>query len=249
MKTQTRPLALATALLSIGFAMGGRAEGGIALQTPAELTAGEQFRFVFVTDGTTTATSMNITDYNNFVTAQAGGATYNGSAVTWSAIASTTTESAIDNIGQAPITGVYLANGTLITTSTTTSGLWSGSIINPIDLDLSSTNPGGDSITWNGTNVDGTTQGAFALGGSSGIAGFGFDNTATSGWVFNDFFGTGDSFRMYGISQVLTVTSVPEPSTLLMAVTAISVGLAIGWSPRRRDRLRQRPTGKSDATE
>jgi hypothetical protein len=50
MMTQTGRLALATAMLWIGLGVGGRAEaGGIALNTPAGLSPGDSFRFVFVT--------------------------------------------------------------------------------------------------------------------------------------------------------------------------------------------------------
>ena len=137
MMRQTGRFAMAAVMLWIGFGMGGRAEaGGIALSTPAGFSPGESFRFVFVTDGTTDATSANIAYYNNFVNAQAGGATYNGSVVSWVAIGSTSTVNAIDNVGQTP-TPVYLADGTLVTSSTTTSGLWSGTLQNSINEDLS----------------------------------------------------------------------------------------------------------------
>ena len=136
MNTQARRLAMATAMLWFGFGGGGRAEASPVLTTPAGLSPGDHFRFVFVTDGTTTATSSNINDYNTFVTEQAGGATYNGQPITWVAIASTPTVNAIDNVGltQDP---VYLADGTKVTTSTTTSGLWSGTLLHVIDEDLS----------------------------------------------------------------------------------------------------------------
>ncbi len=50
----SRRLALATAMLWIGFGVGGPAEAsGIGLSTPAGLSPGDSFRFVFVTDGTT----------------------------------------------------------------------------------------------------------------------------------------------------------------------------------------------------
>jgi hypothetical protein len=90
--------AMAMAMLWIGFGLRGGAEaGGIALSTLAGLSPGESFRFVFLTDGTTNANSPNIADYNSFVNAQSGGATYNGSVVSWVAIASTLTVNAIDN--------------------------------------------------------------------------------------------------------------------------------------------------------
>ena len=45
-------------VLWIGLGALGRAEaGGVVIQTPAGLKAGDQFRIVFATDGTTMATS------------------------------------------------------------------------------------------------------------------------------------------------------------------------------------------------
>ena len=90
MKTQTGRLALVMVMLWIGFRVGHRAEaGGIALNTPAGLSPGESFRFVFITDGATTAISSSIATYNSFVNVQAGSAAYAGSVVNWVAIGST----------------------------------------------------------------------------------------------------------------------------------------------------------------
>ena len=56
MFTQSRRLAIATALIWIGIGTSVHVEaGGIALSTPAGLSPGESFRFVFVTDGSTNA--------------------------------------------------------------------------------------------------------------------------------------------------------------------------------------------------
>jgi len=173
-----RHLAVATAILWVGLVLGGRAEaGGISLLTPAGLSPGDSFRFVFVTDGGTNAYSDQISYYNQFVNDQAAGATYNNTVVSWVAIASTASVNAIDNVGQDPIHGVYLADGTLVTSSTTTSGMWSGSLNNPIDRDLSN-NSVGNSAAWTGTNTDGTgyisqTEGSQTLGntGAPPIAG------------------------------------------------------------------------------
>lgn len=133
----TTRLALATAILWIGLGARGRAEAGaITLSTPAGLSPGDSFRFVYITDQSDSSSSSNIADYNSFVNAQAGGATYDGSVVTWYAIGSTSSVNAIDNVGRSA-SPVYLADGTLVTSSTTSTGLWSGSIQNPIDEDLS----------------------------------------------------------------------------------------------------------------
>lgn len=92
MLMRTRQLALAATMLGLAFGVTGPAEAGIVLATPSGLAPGDQFRFVFITDGTTTATSSSIATYNNFVNTQAGGATYAGSVVTWEAIGSTVSE-------------------------------------------------------------------------------------------------------------------------------------------------------------
>jgi hypothetical protein len=254
MVTQARRLAIATALIWIAVGANSRVEaGGIALSTPAGLTPGESFRFVFVTDGGTTATSSNIAVYNSFVNMQAGGATYNGSVVTWDAIGSTTAVNAIDNVGQQPIVGVFLADGTLVTTSTTTTGLWSGTLSHQIDEDLSGPQGG---FLWTGTTSAGV---AAAVGAnSSGPLGDihhptqGITNVTSSLWV-DDQVGNAPPdgpFQMYAISDVLVVPSVvPEPSTLLMASMSLIPGLAFSWSRSRRAQRRQRPVGRPAAPE
>jgi PEP-CTERM motif-containing protein len=247
MVTRTARLAMVTALLWFGFGVGGRARAALALPTPGGLSPGQSFRFVFVTDGTTTATSSNIADYNSFVNAQAEGATYDGMAIKWDAIASTPTENAIANVGptQAP---VYLADGTFITATTTSSGLWSGNLQHPIAEDVHGVPT--LSLTWTGTLPSGLGGGQAALGG-----GFELNLVGTSGlpdrhWV--DFNQATPQIRLplYAISQELTVPSVvPEPSTLLMAGTGIGAGFAYGGFRRRRDQRRQRPVGQTDAIE
>ena len=76
-----------------------RAEAGVILETPKGLNPGDHFRFVFVTDGIRDATSTNIADYDSFVDAQAGGATYGGLLVDWLAIGSTDSVDAIQHVG------------------------------------------------------------------------------------------------------------------------------------------------------
>ena len=103
------------------------------------LSPGEQFRFVFVTEGTegeTVGSNTSIDFYNNFVNTQAGGATYNGSTIQWTAIASTEATSAINNIlgpQQAP---VYLPRRHRGNLSTDVFGLWSGNLRIPLTNSL-----------------------------------------------------------------------------------------------------------------
>ncbi len=239
MNDQTVRLALAAAMLWVGFGVGGRAEaGGIALSTPAGLTPGDTFRFVFITGGTTVAISSSIGVYNSFVNAQAGGATYNGSVVKWDAIGSTSSSAnAINNVGQT-MTPVYLADGTLVTTSTTSTGLSSGTLLHPIDETLSGMGIStGSTGVWTGTNTNGSAS-SNHLGDFFGVI-IGASTVTNGAWV-NDGVWPSDTnsgvFHMYGISQVLT--AVPEPSSLALAGTAVIGVSAFVSCRKRRDQRR-----------
>jgi len=90
---------------------------------PPGLNPGDQYRLVFVTDGTRDATSTNINDYNNFVTNQVTGsalatqlttAGFNLGTITWKAIGSTSATSAKVNTGtdgSQPDVPIYLIDG------------------------------------------------------------------------------------------------------------------------------------------
>lgn len=254
MMTRTGRLALAAAMLSIGFGVSCGAEaGGIALQTPAGLTPGESFRFAFITDGTTAPASTDISYYNNFVTTQAGGATYNGELIPWLAIASTPTVNAIDNVGQT-LTPVYLADGTLVTSSTTASGLWSGNLLHLINEDLTGRFPFDLARIWTGTSGEGIGFGLLGTAGPSfGLSAPDDAMLDPPGWVFTAIWGSTvapPAGNLYGISPVLIVPgAVPEPSSWFMAGTAIVAGSALGWSRRRKEKGRQSPVREPDATE
>jgi hypothetical protein len=135
-------------------------------------------------------------------------------------------------------TPVYLADGTLVTTSTTSTGLWSGSISHPIAEDLSGLGiHSGSTGVWTGTNTNGSTS-ANHLGDFFGVT-IGVSTMTNGTWVKNGVWPSGTTsgvFHMFGISQVLVAASVPEPSTLMMALTAISAGSAIAWSRRNAQR-------------
>ena len=238
-----RGFAIVLAVLWLVSVLVGSAEAGIILQTPAGLNPGDHFRFVFVTDSVRDAISTNISDYDSFVNTQAGGATYEGVAVNWLAIGSTDSVNAIDHVGQAS-TPVYLSDGTPVSSSTTTAGLWSGTIRNPINLDLAGNPVDPFFFVWTGTNPTGTGFGG-PLGSATPQVGA---NTDTgSAWISSGRSPNGDLRDLYGISSDLTVPQsvVPEPATLTMLGTALSVGLAIGWTRHHRNRRRHSRRPKS----
>jgi hypothetical protein len=239
MLTRTRPLAiaLATALLWSGFGGAPPAQAGSVLQSPAGLAPGTHFRFVFVTDGSTTATSSNITDYDNFVTTQAGGATYSGVTISWQAIGSTAAVNAISHITGPQTDPLYLADGSLVASSTTTSanGLWSGVLQHAISEDLSGT-PLTNTV-WTGTQSNGTGNGAFVLGNGGNVSG-GFANATTSSWVnAAGSLAPTNLLSMYGISADLT--AVPEPSSWLTLGIGLGVTTLICRSRHTRAQRRQ----------
>ncbi len=213
------------------------ARADLILTAPAGLGPGQQFQIVFVTVGTTQAESTNIGTYNSFVTNDAdtqanGNVYYNGQLVTFSAIGSTSTVSATSNIGvnSAP---VYSADGTLIADNTTTSagGLWSGTLLAGIDEDLSG-KLSSAGLVWTGSLGDGTPSNDAELGGPTTVTQLGFVGHATSDWATGAASAFDNEFPMYGISNVLTVATAPEPSSMLLSL--MGLGSVIGWRLARR---------------
>ena len=220
------------------------ARADLVLNTPAGLHPGQQFQVVFVTDRGTLAESTDISTYNAFVNSDAnaqaaGNVLYNGHVVTFSAIGSTPTVSAADNIGanNAP---VYMADGTLIANSTTPGGLWFvdlgggisvGHLLAGINEDLLG-HPSTDGLVWTGSLNDGTAANNAELGSATTVTELGFVGHTSGDWDT----GGGHAFDidhvMYGISNVLTVAAVPEPSSMLLAL--LGMGAAMGWRRARR---------------
>jgi hypothetical protein len=255
MWSRTWTCAAAAALLWIAIGGTRPAVANLVIATPPGLAPGEEFRIVFVTDGTINATSSNISVYNTFVTndaiAQAGGGsnvvTYAGTTLTWSAIASTPSIDAISNVGTTGA-AVYLASGTLVSSSDDSSGLWAttGALNAPISQDLK-----GNTITntpWTGTDPGGVGSigGEGVLGNNIPFNG-GFSATVGNstvadqgafGWVrFDGVAPQTDQKPLYGISQVLTVAGVPEPSSICLAALGVFGGIImIGGARLRRPR-------------
>jgi hypothetical protein len=237
----TRLCALGTGLLCVALVLGSRAEaGGIAITTPTGLVPGDTFRIVFVTDGMIAATSTDISTYNNFVNAQAGGATYDGVTVTWSAIVSTASVSASSNIGSID-TPIYLSNGTLVSSA---SGLWSGSLENPINTDLAGNTFGANTTVFTGTTASGASDPNYPVGTEPNPGNpveSGDINSTTSTWVSAGPLGA-NADHFYAISGILTVQAIPEPSSLILGMTAIGAGLAFSSAREYRAKRRTEST-------
>jgi hypothetical protein len=127
MKTKITPLIIA------GLFGATIASQGAVITTPTGLEAGDEYRLVFVTSGTTAAISSDIATYNAFVVAAAASITdFSGTvegSTTWTAIGSAATVNANANTsttGAGAGIGIFLLNDTAIATSYT--DLWGSSL-------------------------------------------------------------------------------------------------------------------------
>ncbi|MBD2620392.1 PEP-CTERM sorting domain-containing protein [Microcystis flos-aquae FACHB-1344] len=217
---------------------------------PTGLNPGDQYRLVFVTDGTRDATSTNIDDYNKFVTNDARGGTpgidtaldvalnaagFNPNTIEWKAIGSTDSVAARDNTGTNPSsTGVpiYLIDGNRVANNN--ADLWDGSILTGIDRTPQESV--GFFFVWSGTSDDGTVGCCGGeLGSNVAIVGVAIAGVLGSGWINESGKSGSEEYRFYGISTVLTVptpaVTVPEPSSLLGFITL--GGLMLGGAVRK----------------
>ena len=197
---------------------------------PPDLSPGDQYRLVFVTSGTTTANSNDISSYNNFVNAQAASVSATGFPTSgWTAIVSTTTVDARDNTGTASGTGVpiYRVDGLRIADDYT--DLWNGGTL---QNDLSVTQQGdlypsnatlcgfgpARPCAWTGTSSLGTA--ASPLGDASSLSSsalgdiFQLDTVNTNSWILYYFFTrAANAYPLYAMSAVLTVPDSSGPAT------------------------------------
>jgi hypothetical protein len=226
--------AVAALLLVAGVA----SAGTITLSTPTGLNPGDKFRFLAVTSGTTTATTTSINTYNTFVQTDLGDAVYNGGVVNWKAIGSTSVVDARDNVGgfgslvpvYKPFTGTKIANDL----TTNAGGLWTSSLFAAPNETLSGTIPGSNTRAWTGTQPDGTKFPTYELGDSDSMYGV-VSVSANQGWIRATVQVSTNSYRMYGLSEELTVPSaVPEIDPAGMGSVMALVTGALGLLERRR---------------
>lgn len=119
---------------------------------PTGLNPGDQYRLVFVTSTTTTATSGQISDYDQFVNdaANASGSLLESLGATWQAIVSTSNISAANHIGTFSVP-VFLVDGVEVATGS--QQLWSGQILAPISVDEQGN--AAAPFVWTGTGPNG----------------------------------------------------------------------------------------------
>jgi hypothetical protein len=209
---------------------------------PSGLSPGNQYRLVFVTDGTIQATSTDINTYNTFVDNEAHTSTILNDAftnvgidpasITWKVIGSTASVNAIDNTStntgdtSAPIYGL---DGKLIAFGN--SDLWDGEICPHLPAAGIICHDGGISISqsgrylfgaevWTGTLSSGVAWSEPNLGplGSVPVTiGSSYGTNVT--WIrFMSDFGPGFNGpvafrRLYGISGILTVPAPTATTT------------------------------------
>lgn len=174
---------------------------------PADLTPGEPYRVISVTDAQRDALSTEIADYNAHVAADAAvRPALLVLGTTWTAVCSTETVDARDNTNTDPTpagsTGVPIYSERGVRIADDYDQLWSGALAAPV------TPAGTGVIVWTGTGSSGLA--ARALGGSR--PGFGRADLSDSRWALFGGFGAGGggpAQRFYGMSDVLFV---PPPT-------------------------------------
>ena len=224
-----------TSLITAGILGTALASQAAIITTPTGLSAGDQYRLVFVTSTTSAAISTNIATYNTFVNDLAGTAGLNTIAgtvegsTTWTAIGSTDTVNAIDNTGTTGAgTGISIwrLDDTAIATSYT--DLWDGSIGNFLNVDETGDGTSyGNNVVWTGSTKAGVADGSLTLGNSGASSvNMGKTNLSNASWIDRGIpFDGADSYHLYAMSDVLTV--VPEPSSFALLGGLLSLGFVM----------------------
>jgi len=151
----------ALAVLLVSLLLGPTGESLAApITVPTDLKPGDEYRLAFVTSTGRDATSKNIADYNDFVTAAAESVPeLLALSTTWRAIASVILDAGIHarvNTNTDPATDagvpIYLLNDTVLATDN--EDLWDGSIGVPLNIDEHANVSVSD--VWTGTASEGS---------------------------------------------------------------------------------------------
>ena len=206
---------------------------------PPGLQAGDTYQLVFVTAGTTVATSTSIAFYNAFVAAEANNnptlAAFDAlHGVTWTAIGST---ASIDARVNAPSSGrVYTLDGAQV--ASTAQPLYIGdgtdSLLSLIDINQFGTFS--MTATWTGDGIGGVSFPSHQLGSLDPT--FGFSTYDTRPWEYyadGDVFGytPATTLPMYALSSVITVSATtPEASSISLLGGVLILILFLKVRPR-----------------
>ena len=210
------------------------------------LNVGDTFRLAFVTEDVHNATSTDINDYNNFVTAEANqsGAVTAGLGLTWAAIASTQTKDALVNTNTDPAAGgspIFKVDGQIIAVDN--GDLWDGDTIDPLAVNqfgnVQTQLARGNPFVWTGTSFNGHT-----LLSSTAFLGAPHPEFGNASSELTDWIAGGQSFPntsalpFYAISSPILVVAnnnaLPEPECLVL------FGLGVAGLVLCRYRIRDR---------
>lgn len=190
---------------------------------PPGLGPGDSFHLVFATQGRTNRDggggedNFPISHWNAFVTKEAAASTVTAlqphlAAILWEAIVSTTTVNARDNaLVSAP---VYRLDGELVATGF--DDLWDGSLQAPIEITQNLTVvPGAQqNLVFTGSTSEGLVDPRYPLGKGSESARTGRAAQIGAGWISGPDSErrnpTRRSFRMYAMSELITVAIPPD---------------------------------------
>jgi hypothetical protein len=220
-------------------------QASAAVIPPANLPAGSQYQVIFLTHDTMPATSSSISDYNNFVTAEASMSSILPTNTTWKAIASTADIDANQNVSTSLGIPIYTPSGVLIASSG--AALWQ-TASTPLLSRITEDQYGNMWVmdAWTGSNGDGTKADGKELGQWTSTQTNNRENGPEIGcgafpnswWLdvgqySNNQGSQAQTLSLYALSAALTVpATVPEPSVLvLLAIGA--AGLLVGFGRRR----------------
>jgi len=190
---------------------------------PGGLNVGDTYHLAFVTSSVHLATFTDISVYDAIVQGAADAAGI-GSAegIVWRVIGSTVTVDARDH---ALVTSsVFRLDGVKVADDF--ADMWDGSIDAAIEVTEQSSTTGGPA--WTGSLADGTAKGGDELGDSFWVWS-GYCHASDQTWIDSFDAGPSAEFRLYGLSEELTV--VPAPGAVVLG--AIGLGM-IGWCRRRK---------------
>jgi hypothetical protein len=187
---------------------------------PSGLAPGSQYQLIFVTSGTTTATSNDINYYNNLVESAANAAGIGSSVgITWTAVAST---DSVDAFTNAPsVAPVYDLLGNLITPSSLyssyTTPLVNLPVIDEYGVNIFSAqkNDPYPGFVWTGTAADGTGAKVGYYPSNDGTLGVPNPYPLYVGFsAFGDLSGVPYGYSYYFPPSIAWLTSELDPPTI-----------------------------------